>query len=166
MADALGTSFRSLSLSWEGKERRKKNDAYLFLGSKTAVWGTALGRGSILRCVEAELFEMEGMTVANAELGAWNEREREGDCFDGGLKRFKGRQWRGWHGIRERRVWEGEKESLLASPSRPDADKEKFPSQSDDATATLEKKQKTHLSPILRLESSLKNSALLPLGHP
>ena len=77
----LGTSFRSLSLSWERKEQRKKNDAYLFLGAKTAAWGTALGRGSILRCAEAELFEMEGMAVANAELGAWNKRKRERDGF-------------------------------------------------------------------------------------
>src|ERR1700716_1337893 len=74
---------------------------------------------ALYAAAEPELFEIEGMTVANAELGAWNERERPEDCFNGGLKRFKGRQWRGWHGIRERRVGKERKRAGLRHPRRP-----------------------------------------------
>ena len=57
----------------------------------------------------------------------------------------------------------GERESLLASPSPARADKEKFPSQSEDATATLKKKNKRLTTPILRLRFSLK-AGVLPLA--
>src|SRR5580658_9908718 len=93
--------------------------------------GAALGRGSALRCGRGE---MKRMTVANSELGAGNERERPGDCFEGG-ESVDGRMERdgeegGGVGTRER--------SVLASPT---LIKRNFTSHSDARPPDVEKKK-------------------------
>jgi hypothetical protein len=62
---------------------------------------------------KAGLFEMKGMTVANVELGAGNERERQGDCFADGLSAIP-RMAKTW--IEGRKVSEREREAGLRHP--------------------------------------------------